>query len=92
MQFITYEGIRERFRDHLWIDVVSKCDLLPDPLSSLIADDGVSRYKKSGPDGAIRVSVKSEVGISEVCTERHALLYLILQSDIFFSKKSQTRT
>jgi len=67
MQFITYNEIKEKFSGHLWIDVVSKCDLLQDPPINFVADD-VGRYKKNGPDGAIRVSVKSEVGVNEVGT------------------------
>ncbi|XP_020277050.1 nucleolar GTP-binding protein 1 [Asparagus officinalis] len=72
-QFITYKEIKERFLGHLWVDVVSKCDLLQDPLSSFTADD-LERYKNLGPDGAIRVSVKSEVGISELKDKVHDLL------------------
>lgn len=66
-QFITYKEIKERFGDHLWLDVVSKCDLLqasPSIISE--ADDDVERYKRFGPDGAIRVSIKSEVGVDEL--------------------------
>lgn len=74
-QLITYNEIKGRFGNHLWIDVISKCDLLPDPsTSSLANDDDVGRYEKFGPDGAIRVSVKSEVGISELKSKVHDLL------------------
>ena len=72
MQFIIYKEIKERFCDHLWLDVVSKCDLLQDSPVVFITehvdedDPELSKYRKLGPDGALHVSVKSEVGLSEV--------------------------
>ncbi|XP_058104181.1 uncharacterized protein LOC131248128 isoform X2 [Magnolia sinica] len=74
-QFVIYRQIRERFKDHLWLDVVSKCDLLQD-MSHVITEDGdeVARYKKVGPYGAIHVSVKSEVGVDELKVRVHDLL------------------
>ena len=66
MQFITYKEIKERFKDHLWLDVVSKCDLLEDSPANILEDDDTGRYKRLGPDGAIRVSIKNEVGVVEV--------------------------
>ncbi|KAF3796296.1 Nucleolar GTP-binding protein 1 [Nymphaea thermarum] len=66
-QFVTYKEIRSRFQEQLWLDVISKCDL---PLAQSTSDtdegDEVARYKRFGPDGAICVSVKTEVGIPEV--------------------------
>lgn len=72
MQFSIYKELRERFTGHLWLDVVSKCDLLktspvvyatdePHPLQSELEN-----YRKSGPDGAINVSVKTQEGLLEV--------------------------
>lgn len=72
-QFITYKEIKEKFPEHLWLDVVSKCDLLQDPPTNYIADD-VERYMKFGPDGAIRVSVTKEVGTTELKSKVQELL------------------
>lgn len=72
MQYIIYKEIRERFNDHLWLDVVSKCDLLRESPVVYITEDSnndgieLAKYRKMGPDGSIRVSVMSEVGIDEV--------------------------
>jgi len=72
MQFSIYKELRERFTGHLWLDVVSKCDLLKtspvvyatdEPLPS---QPELENYRKSGPDGAINVSVKTEEGLHEV--------------------------
>ncbi|EXB70708.1 Nucleolar GTP-binding protein 1 [Morus notabilis] len=71
-QFIIYKEIKERFSDHLWLDVVSKCDLLQDSPVLFITEDAddndveLLKYRKSGPDGALHVSVKNEVGLSEL--------------------------
>ncbi|KAG8046551.1 hypothetical protein GUJ93_ZPchr0008g13925 [Zizania palustris] len=67
-QFITYKHIRERFNDRLWIDVISKSDLLDKNASSKLedADDEVERYTRFGPEGAIQVSVTGEIGIKEL--------------------------
>ncbi|WOK98342.1 nucleolar GTP-binding protein 1 [Canna indica] len=73
-QFITYKEIREKFKDHLWLDVVSKCDLLQESPDGTSADDEVSRYKKFGPRGSIRVSITSELGINELKARVHDLL------------------
>ncbi|KAF0900673.1 hypothetical protein E2562_034379 [Oryza meyeriana var. granulata] len=71
-QYITYKHIKERFGDRLWLDVISKSDLLDKNASSEIddADDEVGRYRRFGPEGAIRVSVQGEVGIKEVSNPR----------------------
>lgn len=72
MQYIIYKEIKERFSDHLWIDVVSKCDLLHDSPVVYITEDStadnteLARYRKMGPDGSLRVSAMNEVGIDEV--------------------------
>lgn len=66
VQFALYKEIRERFKDHLWLDVVSKCDLLQHPKGVIDEEDELESYKVFGPRGAIRVSVKSEIGLVEV--------------------------
>lgn len=72
MQYLIYKEMKERFPDHLWLDVVSKCDLLQESPVFFITEDGknddpeLAKYRKMGPDGAIRVSVKNEVGLGEV--------------------------
>lgn len=71
MQFVIYKGIKERFCDHLWLDVVSKCDLLQESpvVYATDVDDNdleLEKYRKWGPDGAIHVSVKSKIGLYKV--------------------------
>lgn len=79
-QFITYKEVRERFRTHLWIDVVSKCDLLPDSPVLFVTENEdaydleIARYRKAGPEGAIFVSVKSEEGLTELKSRVHDML------------------
>ncbi|PWA72400.1 P-loop containing nucleoside triphosphate hydrolases superfamily protein [Artemisia annua] len=80
-QFLIYQEIKERFSSHLWIDVISKCDLLEEESPILYvtenAEDDNSelvKYRKFGPDGALRVSVKSKVGIDELKIRVHELL------------------
>ncbi|GFP85848.1 nucleolar GTP-binding protein 1 [Phtheirospermum japonicum] len=79
-QFIIYKEIKERFGDHLWIDVVSKCDLLNDTPVVFITEDSntdnfeLAKYRRLGPDGTLRVSVKTELGIDELKTRVHELL------------------
>lgn len=71
-QFIIYKEIKERFGNHLWLDVVSKCDLLNESPVVFITEDfsdnnvELAKYCRMGPDGALRVSVKTELGIDEV--------------------------
>ncbi|KMZ59540.1 GTPase obg [Zostera marina] len=72
-QFITYKDIKERFKDHLWIDVVSKCDLLEEAQINNSKEE-VESYKRSGPNGALLVSVKSEKGLNELKVRVHDLL------------------
>lgn len=71
LQYITYKHIKERFGDRLWLDVISKSDLLDKKTSSELdgADDEVGRYRRFGPEGAIRVSVQGQVGIKEVSNQ-----------------------
>ncbi|XP_044503496.1 nucleolar GTP-binding protein 1 [Mangifera indica] len=79
-QFKIYKEIKERFRDHLWIDVVSKCDLLHTSPGIYITEDEdgehleMTSYRKMGPDGAICVSVKNEEGLDELKDKVHELL------------------
>ncbi|CAI9764704.1 unnamed protein product [Fraxinus pennsylvanica] len=78
--FVIYKEIRERFPDHLWLDVVSKCDLLQESPVVFIPEDGnvdhleLAKYREVGPDGALRVSVKSEVSTDELKRRVHDLL------------------
>ncbi|KAK4847760.1 hypothetical protein QYF36_005559 [Acer negundo] len=79
-QFKIYKEIKERFRDHLWLDVVSKCDLLNTSPVIFITenrdDEGseMERYWKMGPEGAIRVSIKNEEGLNELKDRVHQQL------------------
>ncbi|XP_048495915.1 uncharacterized protein LOC104905217 isoform X2 [Beta vulgaris subsp. vulgaris] len=84
-QFTTYTEIKGRFSNHLWLDVVSKCDLLHESPSSFITEDlatdnpDLSRYRMFGPEGAIRVSVMNGLGLDELKQKVHSML--ISQSD-----------
>ncbi|XP_047323724.1 nucleolar GTP-binding protein 1 [Impatiens glandulifera] len=79
-QFLIYKEMKERFSGHLWLDVVSKCDLLEESpvfFSTEKSDDGdveLIKYRKLGPDEAIHVSVKSEVGLNELKRRVHEML------------------
>ncbi|XP_052194064.1 uncharacterized protein LOC127802350 [Diospyros lotus] len=79
-QFVIYKEIKERFINHLWLDVVSKCDLLQESPLVYITEDSnadhpeLARYRKMGPDGAIHVSVKSEAGLLELKARVQELL------------------
>lgn len=72
LQFRIYKEMKERFKDYLWIDVVSKCDLLRG--SQVIYakedrssdDEEIIKYRETGPDESIHVSVKTEQGLNEV--------------------------
>ena len=72
MQFSIYKEIRERFTGHLWLDVVSKFDLLKSSPVVYATEEPypteleLEKYRKSGPDGAINVSVKTQEGLHEV--------------------------
>ncbi|KAB1225044.1 Nucleolar GTP-binding protein 1 [Morella rubra] len=79
-QFLIYKEIKERFGDHLWLDVVSKCDLLEkSPVLFITENENLDHveltsYRKLGPDGAIHVSIKSEAGLNELRVRVHELL------------------
>lgn len=79
-QFVIYKEIKERFSNHLWLDVVSKCDLLQESPVVYVTDDSdahdleLARYLRVGPDGAIHVSVNSEAGLNELKARVHGLL------------------
>ncbi|XP_010527085.1 PREDICTED: nucleolar GTP-binding protein 1 [Tarenaya hassleriana] len=79
-QFMIYKEIKDRFSDYLWLDVVSKCDLLGgSPVifakEDIDVDDvELSRYRKTGPDGSIHVSVKTEQGLSQLKGRVNGLL------------------
>ena len=66
--------------DHLWLDVVSKGDLFNDHPSVFVTEDlnnenpDLARYRMFGPEGAIRVSVKTKLGLDEVGD--HAFIYV----------------
>uniref|UniRef100_A0A0D9X4M2 OBG-type G domain-containing protein n=1 Tax=Leersia perrieri TaxID=77586 RepID=A0A0D9X4M2_9ORYZ len=75
-QYITYKHIKERFGDRLWLDVISKSDLLDKKTPSEFddTDDEVGTYRRLGPEGAIRVSVQGQVGVKELKGKVHQLL------------------
>lgn len=72
MQFSIYKEIREKFTGHLWLDAVSKSDLMKASPVVYATDEpcpaqlDMEKYRKSGPDGAINVSVKTQEGLDEV--------------------------
>lgn len=72
MQFMIYKEMRERFDNHLWLDVVSKSDLFQESPVVFITEDGeadhleLAKYRKLGPEGAIHVSIKNEEALREV--------------------------
>ncbi|XP_021831850.1 nucleolar GTP-binding protein 1 isoform X2 [Prunus avium] len=79
-QFVIYKEIKERFSEHLWLDVVSKCDLLQKSPVLFATDKGddsdleLERYRKLGPDGVLHVSVTNEVGLTELKSRVHEML------------------
>ncbi|XP_035818974.1 nucleolar GTP-binding protein 1 isoform X2 [Zea mays] len=75
-QYITYKHIKDRFGDRLWLDVISKCDLLgkKEPISFHDADEDVARYRRLGPEGALQVSVQTEIGVKQLKERVHELL------------------
>ncbi|WJX75980.1 hypothetical protein P8452_59454 [Trifolium repens] len=82
-QFSIYKEIREKFPEHLWLDVVSKADLLKSSSPVIYATEDrdltqheLEKYLTSGPDGAINVSVTTQKGILELKQRVHELLNL----------------
>ncbi|KAJ9563371.1 hypothetical protein OSB04_008531 [Centaurea solstitialis] len=79
-QFLIYQEIKERYSSHLWLDVVSKCDLLQESPVHYITENveadqpELQTYRKMGPEGALHVSVKTKVGINELTSKVHELL------------------
>ncbi|AAF14665.1 EST gb/AI997445 comes from this gene [Arabidopsis thaliana] len=71
-QFQIYKEMKERFKDYLWIDAVSKCDLLGGSPVMYAKEDRSSddaeiiKYRERGPDESIHVSVKTEQGLNEL--------------------------
>jgi len=70
-QFYIYNEIRERFGDRLWIDVVSKADLLSQSSGAYTAEE---YYKATGPEGALHVSIKTNQGVDELKKRVHDIL------------------
>ncbi|XP_030548772.1 nucleolar GTP-binding protein 1 [Rhodamnia argentea] len=93
-QYLIYKEIKERFNDHLWLDVISKSDLLQESPVVFVSedttadDDEMVQYRKKGPDGAIHVSVKGEQGLNELKQSVHKLL--IAQMDRIRNQTSDT--
>ncbi|CAH9127191.1 unnamed protein product [Cuscuta epithymum] len=79
-QFAIYKEVRGRFSNHIWLDVVSKCDLLQESPVIFVTEDSKTdhpelvKYRKMGPDGALHVSVKSEIGLNDLKSRVHQLL------------------
>ncbi|KAH0640459.1 hypothetical protein KY285_037045 [Solanum tuberosum] len=92
-QFVIYKEMRERFSSHIWLDVVSKCDLLQASPVIFATDDcnvdnfELVRYRKMGPDGALNVSVKNEIGLHELKKRVYELL--VSQSERIKNQKSK---
>lgn len=90
-QFVIYKEIKQRFSNHLWLDVVSKCDILQEAPVIFIMEDSdtdnpeLERYRKKGPEGAILVSVKDGKGLDELKVQVHELL--VTQMDRIRSSK-----
>ncbi|KAG4130747.1 hypothetical protein ERO13_D09G165100v2 [Gossypium hirsutum] len=92
-QFMIYKEISERFGNHLWLDVISKCDLLKESPVVFITEDRevdhleLVKYRKIGPEGALHVSVKNEDGIDKLKKKVHELL--MAQMERIKSKRIQ---
>lgn len=90
-QFVIYKEIKQRFSNHLWLDVVSKCDILLEAPVIFVMEDSdtdnpeLERYRKKGPEGAILVSVKDGKGLDELKVIVHELL--VTQMDRIRSSK-----
>ncbi|XP_059301725.1 uncharacterized protein LOC132053643 isoform X1 [Lycium ferocissimum] len=92
-QFVIYKEMRESYSSHIWLDVVSKCDLLQASPVIFSTDDGnvdnfeLERYRTMGPDGALNVSVKNEIGLHELKKRVYELL--ASQSERIKNRKSK---
>lgn len=90
-QFVIYKEIKEKFGDHLWLDVVSKCDLLKEFPITFITEDPttdsleLASYRKSGPEGSIHVSVTNEIRLDEVCYSKYFLPFAHRGSPLYVS-------
>lgn len=92
VQFRIYKEIKERFKDYLWIDVVSKCDLLEGSPVIYAKEDRsgdeaeIIKYRETGPDESIHVSVKTEQGLNEVCNLSEIFMFPKLKrsKSVFF--------
>ncbi|KAJ3673143.1 hypothetical protein LUZ60_006517 [Juncus effusus] len=71
-QYTTYREIKEKYGDKLWLDVISKCDILEE--SSSYKSSFNEEYQKIGPDDAIRVSVTTGEGLDKLKARVHELL------------------
>ncbi|WVZ94975.1 hypothetical protein U9M48_040795 [Paspalum notatum var. saurae] len=72
-QYITYKHIKERFGDRLWIDVISKCDLLgkKEPLSFEDADEEVAHYRRFGPEEKVHQLLTSQMSRIKAAEAEH---------------------
>lgn len=89
---MIYKDIKQRFDDHLWVDVISKSDLMQDSPVAFVTEEvdtddyEMALYRKMGPAGALRVSVKSGEGLNEVTTLlTYHCLHLSIKSALLFS-------
>ncbi|GLJ07098.1 hypothetical protein SUGI_0058190 [Cryptomeria japonica] len=71
-QFLLYNEMRERFGNRLWMDVVSKADLLSNSSSASYTTE--NNYKLVGPEGSLHVSIKTNQGINELKQKVHEVL------------------
>eukprot|EP01018_Ginkgo_biloba_P025939 Gb_02848 [translate_table: standard] len=73
-QFFIYKEMRQRFGHQLWVDVISKADLLSNSHRDSTIWNEEENYKASGPEGALRVSIKSNQGVEELKHRVHDIL------------------
>lgn len=77
--------MKERYGSHLWLNVVSKCDLLkesPVTFSTENCDHDdieLQKYRRFGPDGALLVSVKNDIGLNEVIVYASLFLLVVIE-------------
>lgn len=72
-QFVIYKEVKERFNGHLWLDAVSKCDLLP-AHNKTTQESELDYYRRFGPTGAMHVSIKNGQGLGELKVKVHDVL------------------